>query len=209
MLEIYRKRAGAEISPVEAFEYMVAESFAQHCNILDDEADAKPEAEAIEHEEAARDETPDVDAPVFPWAEAIDTSLIDQMSLFETEGDAEKSFAMSSDYNELRQLVLERDGWQCTYPGCCARKNLEVHHVRFRSRGGPDTPWNLTVVCYFHHKLIHSAQIALQGRAPLALEWTPPKLMREVLERRRNNPSKWAGELDIKEWTLDPAPSFA
>ena len=46
----------------------------------------------------------------------------------------------------------------------------------------------------------------MNGRAPFALEWVPPKLMREVLERRRNNPSIWVGELDIREWTLDAAP---
>jgi hypothetical protein len=29
--------------------------------------------------------------------------------------------------------------------------------------------------------------------------------MREVFERRRNNPAMWVGELDIREWSLDPA----
>jgi hypothetical protein len=53
------------------------------------------------------------------------------------------------------------------------------------------------VVCYFHHHLIHAGRVTLRGRAPLALEWTPPQLMREVLERRRNNPAMWVGELDI------------
>ena len=53
----------------------------------------------------------------------------------------------------------------------------------------------------------HANRIAVRGSAPVALEWTPPKLMRAVLDRRRNNPSLWADELDVREWSLDPAPA--
>ena len=71
--------------------------------------------------------------------------------------------------------------------------------------------WNLTVVCNFHHDLIHKKHIGVKGRAPHALEWTPPKLMQAVLDRRRNRPSIWLGELDVREWSLEsrapPAPA--
>jgi len=211
VLEVYRRRAGAQISPVEAFEYLCAEAMAEYgCVVAGDEANAAPEDHAVNDDPPERDERPPEtkpDAPVFPWAAPVDTSRLEQGSFWETEGDAELSFSRSTEYSALRQLVLERDGWQCCYPGCRARKNLEVHHIRFRSRGGPDEPWNLAVVCVFHHELIHAGQIALTGHAPMALGWTPPRLMREVLERYRNNPSPGYGELDVREWVLDPAPT--
>jgi hypothetical protein len=149
VLEIFRRRAGAEISPVEAFEYMLAEVIAEwgHYGAEAASNDVAQDDEVLDevHEATYTNGVNDADAaPVF-GAEAIDTSPVVQGSFWETERDAEKRFAASSDDNELRHLVLERDGWKCCYPGCGARKNLELHHVRFRSRGGCDAPWNLTV----------------------------------------------------------------
>ena len=133
-----------------------------------------------------------------------------QPSPFESELAAEAEFAKNPDYEQIRLLVLERDGWKCTYPGCGARAQLHVHHIQYRSHGVCHWPWNLTVVCNFHHDLIHRKHIGVKGRAPHALEWTPPKLMQAVLDRRRNRPSIWLGELDVREWSLEsrapPAP---
>jgi hypothetical protein len=68
--------------------------------------------------------------------------------------------------------ILERDGWQCTVPGCRARRNLAVHHVRYRSRGGGDDDWNLTTVCFEHHiQGIHEDRIRCRGTAPEGLVW--------------------------------------
>ena len=139
---------------------------------------------------------------MFPWAEHVGTT-----ELWQVEIAAEKEFASNACYEAVRQLVLERDGWKCTYPGCGARAQLDVHHVRFRSRGGRDEPWNLTSVCRFHHELIHVEQVSVRGRAPAELDWMPPKLMQEVLDRRRNRPSIWLGELDVWEWTIDDRPA--
>jgi len=50
-----------------------------------------------------------------------------------------------------RYRIFERDGWRCRVPGCTARRNLQVHHVRFRSRGGSDDDANLAVLCATHH----------------------------------------------------------
>ena len=124
-------------------------------------------------------------------------------SLFESEIAAEAEFAKNPDYKEIRLLVLERDGWKCSYPGCGARALLHVHHIQYRSHGVIHSPWNLTTVCNFHHDLIHKKHVGVKGRAPHALEWTPPKLMQAVLERRRNRPSIWLGELDVREWSLE------
>ena len=239
-LEIFRRRAGAEISPVEAFELMVAEVIAEWAHYLTDtetsetpetpvtpetpEVPEKPESEAAipADEDDAPETIPPHDnkteaGPVFPWVEAIDTSSIGSIgqivppSLFESEIAAEAEFVKKPDYEQMRLLVLERDGWKCTYPRCGARAQLHVHHIQYRSHGVCHPPWNLTVVCNFHHDLIHKKHIGVKGRAPHALEWTPPKLMQAVLDRRRNRPSIWLGDLDVREWSLasraPPAPA--
>ena len=41
-----------------------------------------------------------------------------------------------------QDLVFIRDGWRCTAPGCTSRRNLEDHHLLYRSRGGGDEPSN-------------------------------------------------------------------
>jgi hypothetical protein len=67
-----------------------------------------------------------------------------------------------------------RDGYRCTVPGCTARRNLESHHVIFRSRGGPDAAWNRTTLCHHHHhRGVHASRrrILVLGMAPDRLEY--------------------------------------
>jgi hypothetical protein len=52
---------------------------------------------------------------------------------------------------QRRYRIFERDGWRCRVAGCTARRNLQVHHVHFRSRGGSDDDSNLAVLCATHH----------------------------------------------------------
>jgi HNH endonuclease len=191
-LELARKAAGAELSPTEAFELMVAEFIATY-------SEGEPDATRDEREEdeACSQPTPPEDAQDAPVAEpasvAIDTC--------DAELDRAGSFGSNAPFDrKFKKVVLDRDQWKCTYPGCSARQALHVHHVTFRSRGGPNEPWNCTTLCAFHHGLAHVAQIGVEGRAPHALEWTPPKLMKEVLERMRNRRPFWPNELEIRDF---------
>ena len=69
-----------------------------------------------------------------------------------------------------RLPIFERDGWRCTVPGCTSRRNLQAHHVVFRSAGGPDTAENQTTLCAFHHhRGVHGGTLRITGRAPAAL----------------------------------------
>jgi hypothetical protein len=62
---------------------------------------------------------------------------------------------------------FERDGFRCTVPACSARRNLQSHHLHFRSAGGADEPWNRTTLCAFHHhRGLHAREIRIRGRAP-------------------------------------------
>jgi 5-methylcytosine-specific restriction endonuclease McrA len=56
----------------------------------------------------------------------------------------------SESYMLLRTLVLERDSWRCQE--CGSLENLQVHHLRFKSKLGDDATANL-ITC---HRRRHS-----------------------------------------------------
>jgi 5-methylcytosine-specific restriction endonuclease McrA len=56
-------------------------------------------------------------------------------------------------YDQLRQQILERDGWRCQQCGRCTQ--LEVHHMYRRSRGGDDSEENLLTLCRACHRGAH------------------------------------------------------
>ena len=63
--------------------------------------------------------------------------------------------------------VFERDGWRCTAPGCSSYRNLQDHHIVFRSRGGSDVLANRTTLCAWHHlRGVHAGVVDCRGRAP-------------------------------------------
>jgi len=78
------------------------------------------------------------------------------------------------DSERIRRLVLERDGWKCTRPGCRCRSGLEVNHIIPRSRGGPDADWNCHTVCAVCHAAITRGLLKVRGRAPDGLTWEGP-----------------------------------
>jgi 5-methylcytosine-specific restriction endonuclease McrA len=57
------------------------------------------------------------------------------------------------EYGVLRNEVLERDGWRCQ--DCGAMTNLQVHHIRPRSRLGGDVAQNLITLCASCHGKRH------------------------------------------------------
>ena len=63
--------------------------------------------------------------------------------------------------------VIARDGYRCMVPGCTSRRNLQDHHVEFRSAGGSDEPDNRVTLCAFHHlRCLHAGFLRIAGRAP-------------------------------------------
>jgi hypothetical protein len=68
------------------------------------------------------------------------------------------------------QRIYERDGWRCTVPGCTSYRNLQDHHIVFRSQGGSNGPANRTTLCAWHHlRGVHAGRVRCTGRAPDAL----------------------------------------
>jgi 5-methylcytosine-specific restriction endonuclease McrA len=56
-------------------------------------------------------------------------------------------------YEQLRNQVLRRDGWQCQL--CGTMLNLEIHHRQFRSHSGDDSEENLITLCVACHAGVH------------------------------------------------------
>jgi 5-methylcytosine-specific restriction endonuclease McrA len=63
----------------------------------------------------------------------------------------------AAEYDELRTLVLSRDGWRCQ--NCGSLQNLEVHHLQFRSHSGQDTEGNLITLCIQCHSMRHESGV--------------------------------------------------
>ncbi|HSN92753.1 MAG TPA: HNH endonuclease signature motif containing protein, partial [Anaeromyxobacteraceae bacterium] len=68
--------------------------------------------------------------------------------------------------------VILRDGALCQVPGC-SRPADHVHHVVFRSAGGPLDPSNETSLCAVHHlRGVHLGNVRIAGTAPGGLAFT-------------------------------------
>ncbi|MHC9539747.1 MAG: HNH endonuclease [Vulcanimicrobiota bacterium] len=70
--------------------------------------------------------------------------------------------------------ILKRDRFRCQVPGCNCRRNLHIHHIIWRSKGGTDDPANLIVLCTKHHlRLLHNLlTLRIEGTAPHHLTFT-------------------------------------
>lgn len=53
-----------------------------------------------------------------------------------------------------REYVLKGDAYACRF--CGMRKEVEVHHINYRSEQGSHEPCNLITLCKEHHDVVHS-----------------------------------------------------
>jgi len=51
----------------------------------------------------------------------------------------------------------EQDFMPCE---CCGAKAVDVHHIKYRSRGGEDEIKNLMALCRKHHDAAHNEKIS-------------------------------------------------
>jgi hypothetical protein len=99
--------------------------------------------------------------------------------------------------------IAARDGWRCTAPGCTSRE-IEVHHIVYRTHGGSDDPSNLTSLCPFHHRMgEHGGLLKVTGTAPLNLRWQIGGLvfMNEKLVGVHGEPERHGSERDDSNHT--------
>jgi 5-methylcytosine-specific restriction endonuclease McrA len=70
-----------------------------------------------------------------------------------------------TNWRKVRQAVIQRDGKQRR--NCKHDKDLDLHHVVFRSLGGSDDDENVTSLCTWCHLFgVHGGRIRASGRAP-------------------------------------------
>ena len=60
-----------------------------------------------------------------------------------------------------REFVLKRDNHRCSL--CASQHSLHIHHIEYRSEGGPHTSDNLITLCLKCHDLIHSNKKVYQA----------------------------------------------
>lgn len=67
--------------------------------------------------------------------------------------------------SEARRIVRERDRYRCRACGTAGSdgNRVDVHHLKFRSRGGVDSPENLLCLCRCCHSLVHSYRLFIVG----------------------------------------------
>ncbi len=108
----------------------------------------------------------------------------------------------------LRAQLVERDGG-CTFPGCHHKHYVKAHHIWAWEWGGPTNLDNLTLVCSFHHDLIHKHgwRVAL-GRRPGLTHWFRPN--NQLYEPNRAPPEPDFDELSAIRTRINrrsPAPA--
>jgi hypothetical protein len=60
----------------------------------------------------------------------------------------------------LRRALMARDR-SCTFPGCHRRRYLDGHHVEHWTNGGETTADNMTLLCTYHHTLLHEGGFSI------------------------------------------------
>jgi hypothetical protein len=61
--------------------------------------------------------------------------------------------------------IYRRDRYRCTCP-VCVRRDLTLHHIRYRSAGGGDEDENLASICFFNHlEGEHAGRLHFSGPA--------------------------------------------
>ena len=100
--------------------------------------------------------------------------------------------------------IYIRDGWRCSAPGCTSRRNLEEHHVQYRSRGGTDEMSNRVCLCRFHHQRgEHGDLLKCQGEAPVGLIWHMGRYGKGggYMNERRGRGRRRPASRRLAEWT--------
>jgi len=61
----------------------------------------------------------------------------------------------------IRRAIWARDR-HCTFPGCHRTRLVEAHHVQLWVEGGETSVDNLTLLCWFHHRLLHEGGFGIR-----------------------------------------------
>ena len=152
--------AGGAIVPVGPTIVAMAACDAQQIGYVAPAADESPASDANDRAraaDAAPDERADVDGaapgPVDPAPSSVPRRAHAGTRTTQTIPPA------------LRRRVLHRDHHRCRVPGCHNAAYLDVHHLRPRAEGGPNTAANLIPLCGAHHRAVHTGALVIEGHS--------------------------------------------
>lgn len=60
-----------------------------------------------------------------------------------------------------QKLALSARDLHCQFPSCARRANLEAHHIRMWSEGGPTDLDNMLLLCRSHHIAVHENRLRI------------------------------------------------
>jgi hypothetical protein len=70
----------------------------------------------------------------------------------------------------LKRALHARDRG-CTFPGCSRTRYLDAHHVKHWAEGGETSASNLTLLCTYHHRLLHEGGFQIRREVDGALRF--------------------------------------
>ncbi len=106
--------------------------------------------------------------PVSEWKVELASFDIHKITNPEVEGGGYQEGNQKGFYN-VKAYVLHRDNYTCqNCKGKSHDKKLCVHHIKFRSKKGTDTPSNLITLCKKCHTDVHNGRVELDCFARLA-----------------------------------------
>jgi len=74
----------------------------------------------------------------------------------------------------IRRALVRRDHG-CTFPGCCATKFVEGHHLTHWANGGETSLTNLALLCSHHHQLVHEGGYTVERDSDGRLAFYDPR----------------------------------
>ncbi len=70
----------------------------------------------------------------------------------------------------LRRALYARDRG-CTFPGCLRKRYVDGHHLEHWIDGGETTPGNMTLLCTYHHRMLHEGGFGIAKEADETLRF--------------------------------------
>lgn len=101
------------------------------------------------------------DAAVMPWRESAEGEPL-------SVGRKTRSIPPA-----IRRALKRRDGG-CRFPGCCATRFVDAHHIHHWADGGETRMNNLVLLCRRHHRLLHEGGYGLESRRSGEVRFTRP-----------------------------------
>lgn len=101
--------------------------------------------------------------PIMKWNIEFASFDIHKITNSEVYG-IDYQLGQQKDFYNVKAFVLFRDNYSCQKCKCTKAK-LHVHHIKFRSQGGTNTPDNLITLCESCHSKLHNNEFTIIAKS--------------------------------------------